>query len=260
MAANDTFEPSFDTCDEVSALCPVEITLYGDYFTAGASILFTGAFALLFIAQLYMGLRLRSWSYFIYLWLGTGFELVGYLGRSVMSYNPWVFAAFAAQLMLLVLGPTLIAAAISVTFKHLVIHYDPSLSPIKPRWYPVIFIGSDFIAIVVQGAGAAIAGAASAAEKPDEKMLDLANSLLIAGVSFQVVNMVLCGLYMIFYWRRYKSSHSRLQSPAIDQRFMFDSDRTRGGKKPRFFQDRVKIFIYSITAAYIAVLIRCIYR
>jgi hypothetical protein len=259
MSTNETFQPSFDTCDDVSDLCPVEITLYGDYFSTVGCVVFVIGFALCFIWQIYCGLRLRPWSFMIYLFIGTGFELVGYLARTVMSYNPWVFAAFAAQLMLLVLGPTFIAAAISVTFKHLVIHFDPTLSPIRPSFYPWIFVGSDFISIVIQGAGAAIAGAATAGENPDETLMDLANALLIAGVSFQVANMVICGLFMIYYWRRYKSSHRRIQSPVVDSQFQFQPPQHLGGKTG-LRHDRVKLFIYAITAAYIAVLIRCIYR
>jgi hypothetical protein len=266
MSGNDTFVPSFETCKEVNDQCPVELTLYGDYFSKGGNIFFGGGFAILLLIQLVLGIKLRAFSYPFYLFIGTAMEAVGYLGRVVMAYNPWVFAAFAAQLMLLVLGPTFVVAAISVTFKHLVIYYDPSLSPIKPVLYPWIFVGSDFIAIIIQGGGAALAGAATSGSEPNESMLDVASGMLIGGVSFQVANMVLCGLYMVWYWRRYQNSKRRLQSssahgmdPTIGRMHRVSLN-NGGGIRGRVRANRVKYFIWSITAAYIAVLVRCAYR
>lgn len=265
MSGNETFIPSFESCDEVNSQCPVELSLYGDYFSKG-NIFFLGGFGILMLVQLVLGIRLRAWSFAFFLFVGTAMEAVGYLGRVVMAYNPWVFAAFAIQLMLLVLGPTLIVAAISVTFKHLVLYYDPTLSPIRPSLYPWIFVGSDFIAIIVQGGGAAIAGAATSGSEPNESMLKTADGMMIGGVSFQVANMVLCGLYMVWYWRRYQNNKRRLQSSSahgmdstVGRMHRVDLN-NGGGMRGRIRANSVKYFIWSLTAAYIAILIRCIYR
>lgn len=268
MSGNGTFVPSFETCTEVTDLCPAEITLYGDYFSKG-NIVFLGGFGIMALIQLILGIKLRAWSFTFFLVVGTLMEAVGYLGRSVMAWNPWVFAAFAIQLMLLVLGPTFVVAAISVTFKHLVNYYDPSLSPIRPSLYPWIFVGSDFIAIIVQGGGAALAGAATSGATPNESLLKTADGMLIGGVSFQVANMVLCGLYMVWYWRRYQTSKRRMQSSSAHgmdasigrmHRISLNNNGGGGGIRGKIGANKVKYFCWSLVAAYVAVLIRCIYR
>ncbi|EGU88774.1 hypothetical protein FOXB_00696 [Fusarium oxysporum f. sp. conglutinans Fo5176] len=172
MSVNNTnsFEPSYDTCKAVSDQCPVSATLYGDYFSTIACIFFTISFAVLLVIQLYYLIKSRAWSYVIYLGIGTAFELVGYFSRKMLSDNPWQFMPFVLQLFLLMLAPTFIAAAISVTFKHLVIYYGSQWSPIRPRWYPWIFVGSDVISILIQAVGCAFAAMASSGDKKDAKI------------------------------------------------------------------------------------------
>ncbi|KAF6524604.1 hypothetical protein HZS61_013103 [Fusarium oxysporum f. sp. conglutinans] len=186
MSVNNTnsFEPSYDTCKAVSDQCPVSATLYGDYFSTIACIFFTISFAVLLVIQLYYLIKSRAWSYVIYLGIGTAFELVGYFSRKMLSDNPWQFMPFVLQLFLLMLAPTFIAAAISVTFKHLVIYYGSQWSPIRPRWYPWIFVGSDVISILIQAVGCAFAAMASSGDKKDAKMSDISSAMLILGVTF----------------------------------------------------------------------------
>ena len=81
----------------------------------------------------------------VFLLIGTVFELWGYAARLVMRPNGpggsvWSYEAFVMQLLFLILGPTFVAAAISVTFKWIVIHCGERYSVMKPRWYP--YVGS----------------------------------------------------------------------------------------------------------------------
>lgn len=132
------FRPNFDTCTEVTPYCPVEITTYGDYFNLGACIFFTVFHALLLISQLGIGIRYRTWTFTVFLAIGTGFELMGYGARISMTPigTVWSYPAFVIQLLMLILGPTLVAAAISVTFKWIVIQCGERYSIMKPKWYP----------------------------------------------------------------------------------------------------------------------------
>ncbi|KAK0387964.1 hypothetical protein NLU13_4208 [Sarocladium strictum] len=248
------FTPSYSTCDQVSPRCPVELTLYGDYFNLGACIFFTVSFLVLLTAQGWLARKSRAWSFASYLAVGTSFELLGYVCRIVLHSNPWSYAPFVIQLLFLILGPTLVAAAISVTAKHLVIYFGPGGSLIRPRWYPWVFVGSDFASIFIQAVGASIAGIATAGEEPDEALQDASSALLVAGVSFQLANMAFCAALMVVYWirlrRRTKADAGAGAANAIPSEGLFS----------RLRNDKVFLFIVSLSVAYIAIVIRCIYR
>ncbi|KAF5000454.1 hypothetical protein FGRMN_1785 [Fusarium graminum] len=256
--------PSYKTCaDGVSERCPVELSLYGDYFNLGACIFFVTAYALALIPQLYFGIKARSWSYMIWLAIGTIFELIGYSGRIVMSSNPWVYNAFVIQLVLLILGPTLVAAAISITFKHLVLWYGREYSFIKPVLYPWVFVGTDLFSIVIQAAGGGVSSAATDGDNNNQSLLDVGSGLLVAGVVFQMANMIFCGSLMLIYiWRRHRAIKNGAAIRAGDEVAAGSESSTDGGnvKVIRASDKKTKTFVYALALAYIAIIIRCIYR
>ncbi|KAH7222337.1 RTA1 like protein-domain-containing protein [Fusarium oxysporum] len=257
MSVNNTnsFEPSYDTCKAISDQCPVSATLYGDYFSTIACIFFTISFAVLLVIQLYYLIKSRAWSYATYLGIGTAFELVGYFSRKMLSDNPWQFMPFVLQLFLLMLAPTFIAAAISVTFKHLVIYYGSQWSPIRPRWYPCIFVGSDVISILIQAVGCAFAAMASSGDKKDAKMSDISSAMLILGVTFQLVNMMVCGGLMLPYYHQQSKGTKSHGYGTIQSSGMLAE-----GPKSFLGYNGLQVFVWSISIAFVAIIIRCIYR
>jgi hypothetical protein len=255
--STDYQPPSYETCaDGVSAQCPVEASLYGDYFNLGACVFFVVAYALALIPQIYFGIRARTWSYMVWLAIGTIFELVGYCGRVVMSSNPWVYNAFVIQLVLLILGPTLVAAAISITFKHLVLWYGREYSFIKPVLYPWVFVGTDFFSIIIQAAGGGISSVATSGENANQSLLDVGSAMLVAGVVFQMANMIFCGgLMLIYIWRRHKAIKNGAAVRAGDEHSAGENV-----KVIRASDKKTKMFVFALAAAYVAIIIRCIYR
>ncbi|ROT42928.1 hypothetical protein SODALDRAFT_269840 [Sodiomyces alkalinus F11] len=256
------FYPMYDTCDGVSARCPIEATTYGDYFTLGACAFFVGIYGALLIAQAYLGWRSRAWAFVAWLAAGTAFELMGYAARIYMSFNPWSFEGLVINSMMLVLGPTLTAAAISVTFKHLVLWYGPEWSLIKPGLYPWVFVGTDFISIVIQGAGGGISAIANGMED-GRSLYDAGSAMLVAGVSFQVANMVLCGALMLVYvWRRKRAMKQKTNAGGhggSSKKWSLLAV-LRGHETANRAEHMAKVFIAGLTTAYVAIIIRCIYR
>lgn len=264
MSSEDYEPPSYFNCDEVNERCPVEATIFGDYFTQGACIFFVAAYGILLLAQGYFGWRLKSWGFVCSLAAGAVLEFVGYVGRTVLATNPWNFGAFVIQNLFLVLGPTVVAAAISVTFKHLVLYYGSQWSLIKPRLYPWIFVGTDVISLLIQMAGGGVAAMATGGEDP--AMMDLGNNLMLAGVCFQVVNMVFCGgLILSYAWRRRQNKvkpgmltddSAQESSGASDQGFMPAAYTTSTYAE----KQRTKWFVWALVTAYMAIIARCAYR
>lgn len=263
------WRPGYSTCDDVSVICPVEASLYGDYFNLGACIFFVVAHTLLAATQAYFAYRSRAWSFAIWLGLGTLFEVMGYGARIALSQNPWIYEGFVIQLLMLILGPTLIAASISITFKHLVLWYGPEWSFLKPKLYPWVFVGTDFISIFIQAAGGGVsATATSGGETTNRSLFDVGSGMLVAGVIFQLVNMVFCGGLMLMYMFRrrkaLKNGAAGLQSSPVDT----GAESSDGSVQPaagaskgtRPEDKKVRIFIWAISVAYVAIIIRCIYR
>ncbi|KAM0321909.1 hypothetical protein ACHAQA_009806 [Verticillium albo-atrum] len=269
MSANQTdFEPpTYDTCDDVSDRCPVSATIYGDYFTTGACAFFAAMYGLLLIAQGYLGWRSKTWSFMSWLAAGTVFEFAGYIGRAMLSKNPWQFTPFILQNLSLVLGPTFVAASISITFKYIVMWYGTEWSLIRPSLYPWVFVGTDLISIVIQGTGGGVSSVASNRED-GQSLMDVGNGLLIAGVCFQVVNMTFCGgLMLVYIWRR-RQALRQGQASISAEGVGSSGDETPTQTASRFSSQKagsrqdskVKMFIWALTGAYIAIIIRCIYR
>lgn len=268
MSSEEYEHPSYFNCDDVSERCPVSETIYGDYFTQGACIFFVVAYGLALIVQGYHGWRLKAWGFVGSLAGASMLEFIGYVGRTVLSQNPWNFGAFVIQNLFLVLGPTVVAAAISVTFKHLVLYYGPQWSLIKPRLYPWIFVGTDVVSLLIQMAGGGLA--AGSVGSTDTTMMDMGNNLMLAGVCFQVVNMVFCGGLMIMYMLRRRKALKNGGGSAVTQTpgAADVSSESDGSLQPapgaykgtRPEDKKVRIFIYAISVAYVAIIIRCIYR
>lgn len=249
-----SFEPSYDNCKNVSALCPVEATVYGDYFTLEPCALFAALFGACAVWQLVVVFWRRTWTFSAFLFVGTFIEFIGYVNRAQMSApngNPWNFDAFKNQLLTLILGPTFIAAAIALTFKWMVIRLGPQYSLFDPKWYPWTFVGSDVLSIAIQLAGGIVSGIA--ADGSGDTLLKAGDALLIAGTAFQTVNMSFCGGLMLFFWWRRSRAQRDMGSNEDEIEQLEPQRRTFG------ISD-FKLFLWAIIPAYIAIVVRCIYR
>ncbi|OBT70174.1 hypothetical protein VE03_00331 [Pseudogymnoascus sp. 23342-1-I1] len=237
---------SYKICTEVSELCPVSETTYGYYPNFGGNIFFTAFFGALFISGLAIGIRGKTWTYALALGIGSGLEMLGYVGRVMMHKNPWDSAGFKMQICCIILGPSFLAACVYLTMKHLVLHFGPEHSLLKPRLYPWIFVGCDLGSIVLQAIGGGVA--ASAGDTGNKKLLDAGNGLIVAGISFQVATMAVCGLLVAAYIFRYKKA-SRAGTLTTEK-----NDYNPGEKR------KLRIFCVAIAVSYITILTRCVYR
>lgn len=119
-------------------------------------------------------------------------------------------------LICLTIGPAFLAAAIYLCLGRIVVVYGESISRIQPRIYSIIFISCDFLSLVLQAAGGALAATADTKADGDvgvNIMVRIFSSLRggtihadildqMAGLSTQVVSLI---LFMIlsaeFAWR-----------------------------------------------------------
>ena len=159
------------------------------------------------------------------------------------------------QLACLFIGPSFVSAAISVVFKHIILYCGQQHSKLKTKWYPYVFIGTDFACILVQVAGGAISSLATTGDGSNMALLDAGSGLLIAGVAAQVVNMVGCGIVILHFIYSYRRSTRGPSEQERTDTSQYAVDKTNPKLRRNF-----NAFCWGLFVAYIAVLIRCIYR
>lgn len=169
--------------------------------------------------------------------------ITGYAGRVALSSNPYNKQAFETQICAIVLAPTLVCISIYLTLKHLCAALNPSISRVRPKWYPVIFVPFDVSCLLVQAIGGAIAASAG---DTNAKLLAVGNHAIIAGIALQVVVLLLFGAMSADYYVRVKKwIHSGEATP----------------EALALWRDRkFRMFGGAVLGAYICVQIRCIYR
>ncbi|GAB7357863.1 hypothetical protein MBLNU230_g0034t1 [Neophaeotheca triangularis] len=250
-----TWQPSYSNCDGVSALCPLDRTIYAYRPNLGGAVFFLIMFTLPLIVNFVLAFKMKNYGFSSWLLIGIALEVLGYGARVALWDNPWDYSAMVAHLTGTVIAPSFVNAAISVTFKHIALYCGEEHLKLRAKYYPFVFIGTDFTAIFIQVAGAGMSAAGTGGDETNSDLTDAASAVLVAGVSFQVVNMVFCGslilLFAFNYQRSKKKSIESEKAPApIQQDKAEDPEAVK----------RFRIFVWTLFVSFMAVLIRCCYR
>jgi len=72
------------------ALCPVEYARIPYVPNLPGNVLYLSIFAISLLANLVLGIRHRTWGYMVSMVCGCLLEVMGYLGRVQMHYNPFL--------------------------------------------------------------------------------------------------------------------------------------------------------------------------
>lgn len=230
---HEAMPSAYSSCTNVTPECPVSATTYGYRPNLAANTLFLAIFAICTILQLVLGIRYRLRAFLAVTTIGCALEAAGYVGRILMHINPWDNSGFELQIICIILAPSFLAAGIYLTLKHLVIQFGPEQSRLPPRLYTWIFCGCDAVSIVVQAGG----GGLAATHNP--KLLNIGNDLIIAGISFQVLTMLICWILAVDFAIRVARSKS---SPLHGQ--------SRG----------FLFYLVATIIAFFTIFVRCVYR
>ena len=233
------------TCDAITPTCRVQDSIYGYFPSLPANAFFLALFLTLLIAQLYLGVRYKTWTFAVALSCGCFVEAVGYVGRLMLHHNPFSNNGFTMQICCLIMGPAWLAMGVYLTLKHVVKAYGPQYSYLKPKYYTWLFIGGDCFSLSLQAAG----GGLSAGAEGDSSQLELGSNIAIAGIIMQVVTLaIFAALAGLFFLRR----HLALRNGA--------SDKEEAATNPQLQSMRFKLFAGAITIAFLTIFARCVYR
>jgi hypothetical protein len=125
--------------------------------SVGGNAFFAAVFGICIVTQFFLGFRHRTWGYMVAVTLGLLGEIVGYAGRILMHHNPFSKNNFLLYLVPLTIAPALLSAGIYLCLARIVIVYGPHLSRVRPRTYTIVFCLCDFLSLLLQAIGGAIA-------------------------------------------------------------------------------------------------------
>lgn len=81
---------------------------------------------------------------------------MGYVGRAISAKQTpdWTLMPYVIQSLLLLLGPTLLAASIYMVLGRLILLLEAgAYSPIRPRWLTKVFVCGDLVSFFGQAGG-----------------------------------------------------------------------------------------------------------
>ncbi|CAF9943749.1 MAG: hypothetical protein ALECFALPRED_001191 [Alectoria fallacina] len=189
--SNDTYPLTNSTLYNEPWLCTVQTCplswaqVQYDPSLAGNAF-YLAMFSLVLVVQLFFGIRYRTWSFLGAIFGGEVLEMIGYIARVQMHYNPFLSNPFLMYLIVLTIAPCFLSAGIYLCFSRIVVLYGEKFARFKPRTYTIIFITADVFSLVLQAAGGALADTSPGGNSSQGQ--DGIN-IMIAGLSFQVVSL-----------------------------------------------------------------------
>ncbi|KAJ7112088.1 RTA1-like protein [Mycena epipterygia] len=170
---------------------------------------------------------------------GVG-ELLGWGGRLWSSISPIANTPFTIQISTTIIAPTPLLAASFIILSRVVQQLGTSYSLLTPKWYTLLFLPCDIIALVVQGVGGGIASSANTLSGAN-----MGAHIMLGGIAFQFVVIIVFSAIGLDFVRRYIRDKPRHA----------DSDGTRGVLTPR-----LKIMLAALTFSTTVLFIRSVYR
>ncbi|PKX96390.1 RTA1 domain-containing protein [Aspergillus novofumigatus IBT 16806] len=233
---------STDTSDYCTLdTCPLSLANFNYVPNLAGNLLYLALFCTMLVANLVLGIYYRTWGYLVGMIGGLALEVIGYVGRVQLHYNPFPFDPFLEYLICLTIGPAFLSAAIYICLGHIVVVYGEGISRLKPRTYTIIFVLCDFLSLVLQAAGGAIT---STADHDQQDLRQTGINIMIAGLASQVASLgVFLCLCADFAWRVYKNPDKLNES-------MYHLRKTL----------KWKAFLIGLTVATLAIFVRSIFR
>ncbi|KAJ7136318.1 RTA1-like protein [Mycena crocata] len=128
---------------------------------------------------------------------GVG-ELLGWAGRVWSSSDPTLDDPYMMQITATIISPTPLIAVNFILLSRIVQRLGVCYSRISARWYTIVFLTCDLVALVIQGAGGGLAASAD-----DRDATQMGANIMLAGIVFQFVAIIVYSLCAGEFLRRY---------------------------------------------------------
>ncbi|KAH9843099.1 RTA1-domain-containing protein [Rhodofomes roseus] len=168
---------------ELKATTYTAVSPYGYTPDAWIGILFIVLFALSTIFHLVQAIRYRLWWLLFTVVLAGIMELIGHGARLWSSYNIHINTPYLIQIVCTILAPTPLVAASFITLGQVIHRLGQQYSRLSARWYTIVFISCDIIALIIQALG----GASADAAVNQNKSAKPGGNTMLGGIIFQTV-------------------------------------------------------------------------
>lgn len=145
---------TLSTCDLTLAHFTYIPNLGGNAFLAAL-------FGVCCLAQIGLGIRYKTLGFMIAAICGLALEVIGYASRILMHQNPFSKNDFLIYLVCLTIAPAFLSACIYLCLARIIVVYGEDISRFQSRIYTILFCTCDFIALLLQAIGGAIASTAN---------------------------------------------------------------------------------------------------
>jgi RTA1 like protein len=211
-------------------------------------------FGLAILRNILVSIRQKTWGYMVGMMLGLLCEVIGYVGRILLSENDFIIVCiyyygaatltmmqtpFYLYIICLTIGPAFLSFSIYTCLARVIIVYGRTVSRFEPKPYTYVFAVSDFISLVLQGAGGGIAATAGDATTSQQGI-----NILIAGLALQVFSLsIFIGICVELAFR------IRRHGSELD--FSYETFRQ---------SRRFRTFLWALGVATVAIYIRSVFR
>ncbi|KAH8883783.1 putative RTA1 domain protein [Thozetella sp. PMI_491] len=220
-------------------LCPIEAAQLPYAPNLAGNVLYLGIFGTCLVGNLALGLWFRTWGYLVAMSLGTLLEVLGYVGRVQMHYNPFPQDPFFLYLICVTIASIFLTAAIYLCLSRIVVVYGTHLSFLRPRTYTFLFVLCDFLSLLLQAGGGTMVTMADDLEFSNKGL-----HVMQAGLVFQVASLLvfiaLCAIFIASCRRRSSEFDPRFHKLQNSRRF--------------------RTFLWGLGAATLLMLARCTFR
>ncbi|KAK6593337.1 rta1 domain-containing protein [Botrytis cinerea] len=196
--------------------CPLEYGMVHYQPTLFGNVFYLSIFAALLIMHIIQLWRWSAWSFSCCMLTGLILEITGYLDRIKMHYDPFCFESIldvrlpvitTCYLICVTIAPVFFTASIHMTYSRIILHYAPHLSSFTPKAISITFMAADWIALILQAAGGAIADTAAT-----EAGMKSGTDILVAGLSFQVLGLIVFMIVVVDYTLKVSGERTRRQA------------------------------------------------
>ncbi|KAI0057294.1 RTA1-like protein [Artomyces pyxidatus] len=200
-------------------------------------------FALSTLIHLGQMIYFRIWWLYPTAVVAGTLEIVGWAGRTWSSLNPRSFSPYIMQITCTVVAPTPLVAANFVILGQIITRLGPRYSRLSARWYTILFVFCDIVALFVQAVGAV--SASHSVHK--HKNPATGGNIMLGGIVFQLAAIVVYVALALEFLLRY------IHDQPVRTR---DLVPTRRGRT----DTRMKLMLFGMTLMTIFIFIRSVYR
>ena len=180
IMSNDTLPLSVSACLATPA-CK-EAYQQIDYIpNLAGNALFLALFGIGLCLQIWFGFRFKTWGYLVAMFGGIVLEIIGYGARIGLHNNIFDNNQFIIYIVGLTIGPAFFSAAVYLSLGRIIAIFGSGLCWFKPKTITLAFISCDFLSLVLQAAGGAIASTSDTQSSTQQGI-----NLMIAGLATQV--------------------------------------------------------------------------